>query len=74
MKTDLILKTGTKKILDLAKQMKQLESFLHLSTTFCHVEQKELAECIYDSPHNPYDVIKLVQWLDEEAIDLLTPK
>ncbi|XP_012234937.2 putative fatty acyl-CoA reductase CG5065 isoform X2 [Linepithema humile] len=65
---------STKRVLDLAKQIKQLECFLHVSTTFCHVEQKELAECTYDSPHNPHHVMKLVQWLDEEAIDLLTPK
>ncbi|XP_067214362.1 putative fatty acyl-CoA reductase CG5065 [Linepithema humile] len=65
---------GTKKVLDLAKQMKQLECFLHLSTAFCHVDQKELSERFFDSPDDPHDVIKLVQWLDEEAIDLLTPK
>ncbi|XP_067215243.1 uncharacterized protein [Linepithema humile] len=65
---------STKRVLDLAKQMKQLECFLHVSTTFSHVEQEELAERIYDSPHNPHDVMKIVQWLDEEAIDLLTPK
>lgn len=54
--------------------MKRLESFLHLSTAFCHVDQEELAERIFDSPDDPNDVMRLVQWLDEEAIDLLTPK
>ncbi|XP_067209365.1 putative fatty acyl-CoA reductase CG5065 isoform X2 [Linepithema humile] len=60
-------------VLDLAKQMKQLECFLHLSTTFCHVDQKELAERMYNSPHDPHNVMILVQWLNEESIDLLTP-
>ncbi|XP_050457641.1 putative fatty acyl-CoA reductase CG5065 [Cataglyphis hispanica] len=64
---------GTKRTLDLAKKMKHLQVFLQLSTAFCHVEQKELDERIYDSP-NPQDIMRLVQWLDEDKIDLITPK
>jgi fatty acyl-CoA reductase len=74
MKSDLIFKIGTKRVLDLAKQMKQLECFLHLSTAFCHVDQEELSERIFDPRDDPHDVMKIVQWLDEEAIDLLTLK
>ncbi|XP_036149633.1 putative fatty acyl-CoA reductase CG5065 [Monomorium pharaonis] len=66
--------TGTKKILDLAKEMKHLQAFVHLSTAFCHVDQKELGERTYDAPDNPYDVMRLVQWLNDDAIDLITPK
>ncbi|XP_070153483.1 putative fatty acyl-CoA reductase CG5065 [Polyergus mexicanus] len=65
---------GTKRILNLAKEMKHLQAFVHLSTAFCHVDQKELGECTYDSPDDPQDIIRLVQWLDEDAIDLITPK
>lgn len=54
--------------------MKHLQAFIHLSTTYCHVDQNELDERIYDSPHDPYEIMRLVQWLDEEAIDLITPK
>lgn len=74
MNSDLIFKIGTKRVLDFAKQIKQLECFLHLSTAFCHVDQEELGERFFDSSDDPQDVIKLAQWLDEEAIDLLTPK
>jgi len=73
MRYDLIFKISTKRVLDLAKQMKQLECFLHLSTAFCHVEQEELSERVFNSRDDPHDVIKLVQWLDEKVIDL-TPK
>lgn len=66
--------TGTKKVLDLAKEMKHLESFIHLSTAFCHVDQEELGERTYDSPDDPQDIMRLVQWLDNESIDLITPK
>jgi len=66
--------TGTKKMLDLAKEMKHLEVFVHLSTAFCHVDKEELGERTYDSPDDPYDIMRLVQWLDDESIDLITPK
>lgn len=70
----IIFKTGTKKILDLVKEMKHLEAFIHLSTAFCHVDQEELGERTYDSPDDPQDIMRLVQWLDDDAIDLITPK
>ncbi|XP_011635035.1 putative fatty acyl-CoA reductase CG5065 isoform X2 [Pogonomyrmex barbatus] len=66
--------TGTKRILDLAKQMKYLKAFVHISTAFCHVDQEELGERTYDSPNDPQDIMRLVQWLDEDAIDLISPK
>ncbi|XP_015175385.1 PREDICTED: putative fatty acyl-CoA reductase CG5065 [Polistes dominula] len=65
---------GTKRMLDLCRDMKNLEIFLHLSTAFCHVDQVELGERVYDSPDDPQDVIRLVQWLNDETIDLITPK
>lgn len=70
----IIFKIGTKKLLDLAREMKHLECFVHLSTAFCHVDQEELGERIYDSPDDPEDVMRLVQWLDDEGIDIITPK
>ncbi|KAG5323035.1 FACR1 reductase, partial [Acromyrmex heyeri] len=66
--------TGTKKLLDLAKEMKHLVSFVHLSTAFCHVDQEELGERCYDSPDDPQDIMRLVRWLDDEGINLITPK
>jgi len=70
----IIFKIGTKKILDLAKEMKHLESFVHLSTTFCYADQEKLDERVYESPDDPQDIMRLVQWLDDESIDLITPK
>ncbi|XP_033230717.1 putative fatty acyl-CoA reductase CG5065 [Belonocnema kinseyi] len=65
---------GTKRLLDLSKRMKNLKAFIHLSTAFCHVDQEELGERVYDTPDDPQDVMRLMQWLDESAIDLITPK
>ncbi|XP_011266457.2 putative fatty acyl-CoA reductase CG5065 isoform X1 [Camponotus floridanus] len=65
---------GTKRLLNLAKEMKHLEAFVHLSTAFCHVDQKELGERTYNSPDDPHDIMRLIEWLDENSIDFITPK
>ncbi|XP_025265588.1 putative fatty acyl-CoA reductase CG5065 isoform X3 [Camponotus floridanus] len=65
---------GTKRVLNLGKEMKHLQAFIHLSTTFCHVDQKEVGERIYDTSNDPEDIMRLVQCLDEDTIDLITPK
>ena len=70
----MIFKIGTKRVLNLANEMKHLQAFVHLSTAFCHVDQKELCEHVYDSPNDPQDIMRIVEWLDEDAIDLITPK
>jgi len=54
--------------------MKHLESFVHLSTAFCYADQEKLDERVYESPDDPQDIMRLVQWLDDESIDLITPK
>jgi len=71
---DLIFKIGTKRVLNLGKEMKHLQAFIHLSTAFCLVDQKEIGERIYDSCNDPEDIIRLVQCLDEDTVDLITPK
>lgn len=54
--------------------MLKLKAFVHLSTAFCYADKEELDEKVYDATDNPHDVMRLVQWLDESAIDLITPK
>ncbi|XP_031848957.1 putative fatty acyl-CoA reductase CG5065 isoform X2 [Nomia melanderi] len=65
---------GTKRMLELAKKMKHLKAFVHLSTAFCYPDLEELGERVYDAPDDPHDIMRLMQWLDEAAIDLITPK
>lgn len=65
---------GTSLMLKLAKTMKKLNVFLHLSTAFCHVDCDELGERIYDSPDDPNEVMRTVKWLKDDALDLVTPK
>ncbi|XP_015379767.1 PREDICTED: putative fatty acyl-CoA reductase CG5065 [Diuraphis noxia] len=66
--------TGTKHVLDLAVEMKNLESFVHLSTAFCHCEYDTLDETIYPSPANPEDVMRAVEWMDDHTLEIITPR
>lgn len=61
-------------MLELARGMKNMKAFVYLSTAFCYAEREELDEKVYEAPVDPHDVMRLVQWLDEDAIDLVTPK
>ncbi|XP_060858059.1 putative fatty acyl-CoA reductase CG5065 [Metopolophium dirhodum] len=66
--------TGTKHVLDLAVEMKNLASFVHLSTAFCHCEYDTLEETIYPSPANPEDVMRAVEWMDDHTLETITPR
>lgn len=65
---------GVKLMLELAKQMKKLEIFNHLSTAYCHLSERVLYEKAYPPPADPHNVIKTAEWLDDETLNLITPK
>lgn len=48
--------------------------FCHVSTAYCHLHERHLAEKPYDPPHDPHKVIKSVEWLDEKVVDAMTKK
>nr|AGK27745.1 fatty acyl-CoA reductase [Ericerus pela] len=64
--------TGTLTLLQLAKRMLKLESFIHTSTAYCHCDIPVMEEKIYPARQNPYDIIELVRWMDPETLDLMT--
>ncbi|CAF4937437.1 unnamed protein product [Pieris macdunnoughi] len=64
---------GTKRVLDLAKKVKNLVSFVHLSTAFCYPDYERLAEKVHDPPENPHEVLRAASWLSEEQLDLIAP-
>ncbi|KAL1463625.1 hypothetical protein WDU94_015363 [Cyamophila willieti] len=65
---------GTKQLLDMSLGMKKLVAFIHFSTAFCHPEQQVLEEKLYPSPVNPHDVMRAMDWMDDETIKALTPR
>ncbi|KAF2896919.1 hypothetical protein ILUMI_09255 [Ignelater luminosus] len=64
---------GTQKVLELAREMKKLDVFVHLSTAFCSADIDELEEKIYPTPDNPSDVIQVVKWMSRDALVQATP-
>ncbi|XP_030040993.2 fatty acyl-CoA reductase wat [Manduca sexta] len=69
---------GTREILLLAKDCKQLKSFVHVSTTFAHATQSwashEVLENFYPSPIPPETMIELVETVSEERLQKITSK
>ncbi|XP_037955528.1 putative fatty acyl-CoA reductase CG5065 [Teleopsis dalmanni] len=65
--------TGTKRALCIAKEMKNLEAFIHLSTAFCNCDQEVMYEKVYEYPHKPEDLMRLAEWMDVKSLDAITP-
>ncbi|XP_017484385.1 PREDICTED: putative fatty acyl-CoA reductase CG5065 isoform X1 [Rhagoletis zephyria] len=66
--------TGTRRALDIAKQMKGLAAFVHVSTAFCNCDQEVMYEKVYEYPHKPEDLMRLVEWMDVKTLDSITPE
>ncbi|XP_063836672.1 putative fatty acyl-CoA reductase CG5065 [Ostrinia nubilalis] len=65
---------GTKRVLDVASGMKQIEVFVHVSTAYCRCEVEVLEERLYPAKHRPKHVIETVNWMDDELLTHLQPK
>ncbi|NXF57508.1 FACR1 reductase, partial [Ciccaba nigrolineata] len=65
---------GTQRLLELARQMQNLEAFIHISTAYANCIRKSIDEIIYPPPAEPKKLFDLVEWLDESIIQDITPK
>lgn len=65
---------GTLQVLKLAEKMKNLEVFLHVSTSYCHCNESLLEERYYAANENPFKVIEMVDYLKDEILESITPK
>ncbi|CAK1546366.1 unnamed protein product [Leptosia nina] len=65
---------GSHRMLELAKSMKNLEVFVHLSTTYCRADLPVLEETLYPTKHDPLEVIRVTRWLDAETLQHLESK
>ncbi|XP_014296152.1 putative fatty acyl-CoA reductase CG5065 isoform X1 [Microplitis demolitor] len=75
LKRAVLLNTrGTKNMIELAKEMKHLLVFAHISTAYCHLEEKVLGEKAYPPPADPHKIIKCVEWMDDDVVEAMTGK
>lgn len=66
--------TGTKNVLDVCKEMKNLVSVIHLSTAFCNSDQEVMEEDVYDWTEKPSDIMKCAEWMTEDAMNEMSKK
>lgn len=59
---------GIKRCLEFAKEIKNLQSFVHMSTTFSHCYRNDLAEKYYTTSLDPLDIIKKINGFGGEAL------
>ncbi|KAH8418249.1 hypothetical protein KR222_006790, partial [Zaprionus bogoriensis] len=62
---------GTKKILDLAMQMKQLKSFVHISTLYCNCNRKFIKEQVYENEIGYEKIMQIYRTFDDETLEKL---
>ncbi|XP_026282586.2 putative fatty acyl-CoA reductase CG5065 isoform X1 [Frankliniella occidentalis] len=65
---------GTQRMLQLAKQMRKLEAFVHVSTAYCNCDRSEVREVVYPTPTDPDKLVQCVEWMDADMADHMTSK
>lgn len=64
---------ATKRILELALQLKRLEAFVHVSTAYCNKPKHDIKESVYTETLTPEKLIELSNDLSDEMLESLTP-
>lgn len=65
---------GTLKMLQVAEKMNKLQALVHVSTSYCQCNERVLEERAYPAPQNPFEIIKMVETMDDAALAEITPK
>uniref|UniRef100_G3Q918 Fatty acyl-CoA reductase n=1 Tax=Gasterosteus aculeatus aculeatus TaxID=481459 RepID=G3Q918_GASAC len=65
---------ATQELLRLAKQMRHLEAFVHISTAYANCNRRHIDEVIYPPPVEPRKLIESVEWMDDAIVRDITPR
>ncbi|XP_049767049.1 fatty acyl-CoA reductase 1-like isoform X4 [Schistocerca cancellata] len=65
---------GTKRLLQLAEQLPNLQVFMYISTSFCHSDHQVIEERLYPAKADPEKVMNIVSSMDDDLLELITPK
>lgn len=66
--------TGTKYVMDMCKEMKNLDAVIHLSTAFCNSDQEIMYEDVYEWKEKPVEIMKCAEWMTEDAMHEMSKK
>ncbi|XP_012270707.1 fatty acyl-CoA reductase wat-like [Orussus abietinus] len=65
--------SGTKELLELCKSMEKLKAVVHVSTAYSNCNRRDIDEKFYEPPITGDNAIKLVQSLNDDKLDAITP-
>ncbi|XP_077399615.1 fatty acyl-CoA reductase 1 [Vanacampus margaritifer] len=65
---------ATQQLLGLARRMRHLEAFIHISTAYANCNRKYIDEVIYPPPVEPCKLIESLEWLDDSIVQDITPR
>ncbi|XP_065348947.1 putative fatty acyl-CoA reductase CG5065 isoform X1 [Cloeon dipterum] len=65
---------GTKLVVDLAEECKNLDLLVYVSTAYCHLKEALLQEKIYDPPADPHKIIKCCEYMEEKIVEQMTKR
>uniref|UniRef100_A0A8C9QZF8 Fatty acyl-CoA reductase n=1 Tax=Scleropages formosus TaxID=113540 RepID=A0A8C9QZF8_SCLFO len=65
---------ATQQLLSLAKQMHNLEAFVHISTAYANCNRRHIDEVIYPPPVEPKKLIDSLEWMDDGMVRDITPR
>lgn len=66
---------ATKTLLQLAQTMVKLEAMVHVSTAYCNCQEEgPIQEHFYPAERDPEKIMEIVQTLDEDLLEVITPK
>ncbi|KAH9522304.1 hypothetical protein DERF_005890 [Dermatophagoides farinae] len=73
LKYALLINTlGTKRVVQLAKKLTNLRSFVHVSTAYCTVDKRKIDECVYFEPISPDKILEMADWMNDDTMNRLT--
>lgn len=62
------------KMLNLCRQFQHLMAFVHVSTAYANCDRPYIEETVYPPPVEPQKIIDVLEWMDDEMLELFTPK
>ncbi|XP_045468885.1 fatty acyl-CoA reductase wat-like [Harmonia axyridis] len=65
---------AVKDLIGMAKQMKDLRAFLHVSTAYSHCYRKFIDESFYEVAMRGEDLLHMVESMDQKRLDAITPQ
>lgn len=64
---------ATQSLLNICKEMKQIQGFLYISTAYSNCNQSEIDETLYKPRISAIDMLNLLEVMDEDLLNAIQP-